>query len=168
MARRAAESLTAARQAMTDSGLLKIGIIGDGGRCPVLFHADPGGDLGSRRLGRCGRLARLRPVAGAAALRRPHVLRAPASTLGMIELRSTITCPQCGHRQTETMPTDACQFFYDCRGCAAVLRPNRAIAASTAATARFLARRSKRVAAAAPRDAVGRLGRCQQPLSRAK
>ncbi|MEG3174098.1 MULTISPECIES: GDCCVxC domain-containing (seleno)protein [Sphingomonas] len=22
------------------------------------------------------------------------------------------------------MPTDACQFFYDCKGCAAVLRPN--------------------------------------------
>lgn len=42
---------------------------------------------------------------------------------GMIVLRSTITCPQCGHRTTETMPTDACQFFYDCRGCGTVLRP---------------------------------------------
>src|SRR3546814_11686606 len=39
------------------------------------------------------------------------------------DLRSTITCPQCGHRETETMPTDACQFFYDCKGCGAVLRP---------------------------------------------
>ena len=39
------------------------------------------------------------------------------------EHRSTITCPACGHRQQETMPTDACQFFYDCRGCGAVLRP---------------------------------------------
>ncbi|MBL9065990.1 MULTISPECIES: GDCCVxC domain-containing (seleno)protein [unclassified Sphingopyxis] len=39
------------------------------------------------------------------------------------ELRSTITCPLCGHRETETMPTDACQFFYDCRGCGAVLKP---------------------------------------------
>jgi mercuric ion transport protein len=28
-----------------------------------------------------------------------------------------------GHRETETMPTDACQFFYDCNGCGAVLRP---------------------------------------------
>jgi hypothetical protein len=41
----------------------------------------------------------------------------------MTELRSTLTCPRCGHRETETMPTDACQFFYDCKGCGAVLRP---------------------------------------------
>jgi hypothetical protein len=40
-----------------------------------------------------------------------------------MELISTITCPECGHRQAETMPTDACQFFYECRGCGAVLRP---------------------------------------------
>lgn len=40
-----------------------------------------------------------------------------------IELRSTLTCPDCGHQATETMPTDACQFFYDCKGCAAVLKP---------------------------------------------
>ena len=32
-------------------------------------------------------------------------------------LKSTITCPQCGHLATETMPTDACQFFYNCGGC---------------------------------------------------
>lgn len=36
---------------------------------------------------------------------------------------STITCPHCAHQQTETMPTDACQFFYDCQGCGVVLRP---------------------------------------------
>jgi len=41
----------------------------------------------------------------------------------MIQLESTITCPHCGHRQAETMPTDACQFFYDCRECGVVLRP---------------------------------------------
>ncbi len=41
-----------------------------------------------------------------------------------VRLSSTLTCPQCGHRETETMPTDACQFFYDCKGCAAVLRPH--------------------------------------------
>ncbi|WP_394891756.1 GDCCVxC domain-containing (seleno)protein [Mesorhizobium sp. AaZ16] len=38
-------------------------------------------------------------------------------------LLSIITCPGCGHRETETMPTDACQFFYDCKGCGALLRP---------------------------------------------
>lgn len=38
-------------------------------------------------------------------------------------LQSTITCPACGHQETETMPTDACQFYYDCKGCGALLRP---------------------------------------------
>ena len=38
-------------------------------------------------------------------------------------LESTITCPSCGHRETETMPTDACQFFYDCKACGALLKP---------------------------------------------
>ena len=39
--------------------------------------------------------------------------------------RSRLTCPECGHQETETMPSDACQFFYDCKGCKTVLRPNR-------------------------------------------
>ncbi|WP_188899670.1 GDCCVxC domain-containing (seleno)protein [Caldovatus sediminis] len=38
-------------------------------------------------------------------------------------LSSTITCPLCGHRRTETMPTDACRILYDCKGCGAALRP---------------------------------------------
>jgi hypothetical protein len=38
-------------------------------------------------------------------------------------LSSTITCPVCGHRKAETMPTDACQYFYDCEGCQAILKP---------------------------------------------
>ncbi|WP_108882353.1 GDCCVxC domain-containing (seleno)protein [Anderseniella sp. Alg231-50] len=42
---------------------------------------------------------------------------------GSAELTSTITCPECGHVETETMPTNACQWFYDCKGCSAVLRP---------------------------------------------
>ncbi|MES2338389.1 MULTISPECIES: GDCCVxC domain-containing (seleno)protein [unclassified Sphingomonas] len=40
-----------------------------------------------------------------------------------MELASTLTCPECRGVSTETMPTNACQFFYDCRHCAAVLRP---------------------------------------------
>ncbi|HWW35122.1 MAG TPA: GDCCVxC domain-containing (seleno)protein [Xanthobacteraceae bacterium] len=36
---------------------------------------------------------------------------------------STLTCPRCGHRAMETMPTDACQFFYDCKGCGERLKP---------------------------------------------
>ena len=38
-------------------------------------------------------------------------------------LASTITCPKCGHRKKELMPTAACQFFYDCENCKEVLRP---------------------------------------------
>ena len=38
-------------------------------------------------------------------------------------LESVLTCPQCGHARTELMPTDACQFFYECEHCKAVLRP---------------------------------------------
>ncbi|MGA9034361.1 MAG: GDCCVxC domain-containing (seleno)protein, partial [Pseudolabrys sp.] len=40
----------------------------------------------------------------------------------MIEI-STITCPKCGHQATEHMPTDACQYFYDCKGCGERLKP---------------------------------------------
>lgn len=36
---------------------------------------------------------------------------------------SRLTCPQCGHEAVETMPTNACQYFYDCLGCGALLRP---------------------------------------------
>lgn len=41
----------------------------------------------------------------------------------MVELQSEITCPHCGHKAVETMPTDACQWFYDCTGCGRVLKP---------------------------------------------
>jgi len=36
---------------------------------------------------------------------------------------ATLTCPMCGHQATETMPRGACQYFYDCKGCGAVLKP---------------------------------------------
>lgn len=39
------------------------------------------------------------------------------------QLISTITCPECGRKKEETMPTDACQFFYECENCKKVLRP---------------------------------------------
>ena len=38
-------------------------------------------------------------------------------------LRSEITCPECGAESVEEMPTDACQYFYDCRHCGALLKP---------------------------------------------
>ena len=40
-----------------------------------------------------------------------------------VVLQSVITCPKCGHRAEETMPTNACLFFYDCPACGAKLKP---------------------------------------------
>ena len=40
-------------------------------------------------------------------------------------LQSVITCPECGHNKEETMPTNACQFFYECEHCKKVLKPNK-------------------------------------------
>ncbi|HWJ54704.1 MAG TPA: GDCCVxC domain-containing (seleno)protein [Vicinamibacterales bacterium] len=39
-------------------------------------------------------------------------------------LRSAITCPDCGVAREETMPADACVYFYECTGCKNLLRPN--------------------------------------------
>lgn len=39
------------------------------------------------------------------------------------ELQSDLTCPECGHVKRETMPQDACQFFYECKNCKTLLRP---------------------------------------------
>ncbi|HUQ27182.1 MAG TPA: GDCCVxC domain-containing (seleno)protein [Usitatibacter sp.] len=38
-------------------------------------------------------------------------------------LQSIITCPQCGASAQEEMPTDACIFFYECKGCRKMLKP---------------------------------------------
>jgi hypothetical protein len=38
-------------------------------------------------------------------------------------LDSTLPCPICGHRQIERMPTDACQWTYECAGCHNLLEP---------------------------------------------
>jgi len=37
--------------------------------------------------------------------------------------QSVITCPECGTATTETMPVDACQYFYGCPACGALLKP---------------------------------------------
>jgi hypothetical protein len=41
----------------------------------------------------------------------------------MMKLTSTLRCPRCGFSTEEVMPTDACQFFYRCTNCDALLRP---------------------------------------------
>lgn len=48
-----------------------------------------------------------------------HFCSAPATLL----LRSVITCPHCGQMSPETMPTNACLFFYDCPSCGVQLKP---------------------------------------------
>ena len=40
-----------------------------------------------------------------------------------IVLDSTLTCPHCGVSRAEVMPTDACQYFYECTGCGTLLKP---------------------------------------------
>ena len=42
-----------------------------------------------------------------------------------VVLESMLTCPECGARKTEIMPTDACLYFYECTSCRTVLRPKR-------------------------------------------
>ncbi len=38
-------------------------------------------------------------------------------------LESTLKCPECGHKEKEKMPEDACQFYYECKECGVLLRP---------------------------------------------
>ena len=38
---------------------------------------------------------------------------------------SIVTCPACGTAKAETMPTDACRYFYECTVCGTLLRPKR-------------------------------------------
>jgi hypothetical protein len=42
-----------------------------------------------------------------------------------VVLKSTITCPECSFSREETMPEDACAFFYKCEGCKTVLKPKK-------------------------------------------
>lgn len=40
-----------------------------------------------------------------------------------VVLESMLTCPHCGCVARETMPADACLYFYECSNCKAMLRP---------------------------------------------
>ena len=42
-----------------------------------------------------------------------------------IELKSEITCPNCNHKKMEIMPIDACQYFYKCKNCTTLLKPDQ-------------------------------------------
>ncbi|MGH8376051.1 MAG: GDCCVxC domain-containing (seleno)protein [Pseudomonas sp.] len=43
--------------------------------------------------------------------------------MSAVILETVLTCPHCGFAKQETMPTDACQFFYECGSCKTLLRP---------------------------------------------
>jgi len=43
--------------------------------------------------------------------------------MGDVVFDSTLTCPACGHIKHERMPSDACQWFYECENCKALLNP---------------------------------------------
>lgn len=40
-----------------------------------------------------------------------------------METHSTINCPKCDFFKYEKMPTDACQWFYECEQCNTILNP---------------------------------------------
>ncbi len=44
-------------------------------------------------------------------------------TMNTVFLESVLTCPHCGFAKKEIMPTDACQFYYECSNCKILLRP---------------------------------------------
>lgn len=36
---------------------------------------------------------------------------------------SELTCPECGHKELLEMPTDSCQWFYECTSCKTLMKP---------------------------------------------
>ncbi len=45
-----------------------------------------------------------------------------SNILGIL-LESVITCPECGFSRQETMPIDACLFYWECPSCRVTVRP---------------------------------------------
>jgi hypothetical protein len=44
-------------------------------------------------------------------------------SLMMSPVTAEITCPTCGHAETESIPNDRCLFLYECKGCGIILKP---------------------------------------------
>ncbi|NQY48364.1 MAG: hypothetical protein HRT50_04555 [Colwellia sp.] len=40
-----------------------------------------------------------------------------------IIINSELTCPECGDTKLLEMPTNACQWFYECTACQVLLKP---------------------------------------------
>lgn len=58
------------------------------------------------------------------------------------KLESALTCPDCGTVKMETMPANACWYFYDCSGCGTVLKPKPGDCCSSALLGQLHARLS--------------------------
>lgn len=54
-----------------------------------------------------------------------QVFKTKFSASRSIITQSAITCPYCGYKSTEEMPTNACQYFYECNYCEKVIRPKK-------------------------------------------
>lgn len=52
-----------------------------------------------------------------------HLPSCKETVMSRLELQSTINCPSCGFQKAETMPTNACQWFYECGSCHELLKP---------------------------------------------
>jgi len=42
-----------------------------------------------------------------------------------IKTTANLTCPKCGFKKEEQMPTNACQHFYKCSNCGEVIKPKK-------------------------------------------
>lgn len=57
-------------------------------------------------------------------VKEPHMNAGP-EIRNAFETHSTLTCPECGYEVTECMPTNACQYYYECGNCGVLLKPRR-------------------------------------------
>jgi hypothetical protein len=53
----------------------------------------------------------------------PNRVSPAKEAISLMQIESVLACPQCGHQSSEQMPTDACRFFYVCKGCGERLKP---------------------------------------------
>ena len=47
----------------------------------------------------------------------------PPELSSQVLTRSELTCPSCSARHAQTMPVDACIYFFECTACGAMFRP---------------------------------------------
>ena len=43
--------------------------------------------------------------------------------MSSVKTESELTCPECGHSEVLKMPTDSCQWFFECPQCHVLLKP---------------------------------------------